>query len=126
LNCRYGSPLGSEAGLARYLALVGGHPYLAHRGLWEMAAHGVNPAAIEATADREEGPFGDHLQRLFMSLVRDPLLVKAARGVLQGRGCPSAESFYRLRAAGVISGETESETRLRCGLYARYLARQLL
>ena len=125
LNRRYGSPLGSEEELNRYVALVGGQPYLAQRGLYEMAARHVGLAAIEADADREDGPFGDHLHRLLVALGRDHDLVETVRSILRGRGCSSAESFYRLRAAGVVSGDTSTETRLRCGLYERYLARRL-
>ena len=46
--------------------------------------------------------------------------------VLQGRPCPTRERFYRLRTAGLLSGDSDGEARLRCELYARYLGRHLL
>jgi DNA-binding winged helix-turn-helix (wHTH) protein len=125
LNRRYGSPLRDEHELARYRTLVGGHPYLAHRGLYEMATRRIGIASLEAEADREEGSFGDHLHRLLVALRHDAGLVETIRSINQGRGCPEVDSFYRLRAAGVLSGDIAAEARLRCGLYARYLAKQL-
>jgi hypothetical protein len=36
------------------------------------------------------------------------------------------DSFYRLRAAGVMTGETAGEARIRCQIYTEYLRRHLL
>ncbi len=124
LNHRYGAPLG-EAEVQDYFRLVGGHPYLVRCGLHEMATHGTSLSALEAQADHDEGPFGDHLRRLLISLKQDAALCEVMQGVLQGQGCPTAESFYRLRSAGVIIGEAEREARPRSNLYATYLERHL-
>ena len=79
------------------------------------------------TADGRSAVFrlGDHLRRLLAMLSRDPELCDVVRGVLQGRPCPTAESFYRLRAAGVLTGASERDACPRCRLYAVYLARHL-
>jgi len=126
LNRRYGSPLRDQAEVARYFRLVGGHPYLVRRGLHELATHGSGLAAFEAQADRDEGPFGDHLRRILVLLAQDAALTEIVRGVLQGRPCPTAESFYRLRSAGVMSGNSARDVRPRCQLYATYLEKHLL
>jgi AAA-like domain len=126
LNRRYGSPLHHQEEVARYFRLVGGHPYLVRRGLHEMAAHGTGLAELEAEGDHDEGPFGDHLRRLLVSLTQDAALCEVVRGVLQGQPCPTAESFYRLRAGGVIVGGAPREARPRCQLYADYLKGHLL
>jgi hypothetical protein len=81
---------------------------------------------LEVQADREEGLFGDHLRRILVSLVNSPELCEAVREVLRGRSCPSDGAFYRLRTAGVLTGDATSEARLRCHLYASYLKRHLL
>jgi hypothetical protein len=125
MNRRYGSPL-DEAQVERYFDLVGGHPYLARRGLHEMAAHGASFDALEAQADHDNGPFGDHLRRLLISLSQDAALCDVARGTLEGRPVPTAESFYRLRSAGVIVGDSACEASWRCQLYANYLRQHLL
>ncbi len=82
--------------------------------------------AFEAQADRDDGLFGDHLRRILVSLSQDPELKEVVRGVLQGKPCPTPESFYRLRGAGVMAGESARDVYPRCQLYTTYLARHLL
>jgi DNA-binding SARP family transcriptional activator len=125
LNERHESPLRDSEEVGRFYHLVGGQPFLVRRGLLEMATHGIDIAALEAHADRDEGIFGDHLRRILVLLSKDLALRDAVRGVLRGEPCPTAESFYRLRSAGVLAGETARDARLRCELYARYLSRYL-
>ena len=126
LNRRYGSPLSDAAEVARFFRLVSGHPYLVRRGLHEMASYRLPLATFEAQADRDEGPFSDHLRRILVLLAQDTALCEVVRGVLQGRPCPTAESFYRLRAAGLMAGDSARSVRPRCQLYATYLERHLL
>jgi DNA-binding winged helix-turn-helix (wHTH) protein len=124
LNRRYDSLL-SEAEVERFFGLVCGHPYLVRRGLHELATRGITLDELEAEADRDDGPFGDHLRRLLVSLNQDAALCEVVRGLIAGRSCPTAESFYRLRGAGVVVGDAAQEARLRCRLYANYLTRRL-
>ena len=88
LNVRYHSPLRDDAELRAFYDLVGGHPYLVNRGLFEMAEHGLDPAAFRAQAEREEGLFGDHLRRMLMLLAQDPELLKEAPGDPRRRAVP--------------------------------------
>jgi serine/threonine protein kinase len=126
INKLYGSPLKENAQVARYFRLVSGHPYLVRRGLYEMVTNGLDLPALEAQADHDEGPFGDHLRRMLFSLSQDRELCDAVRGMLQGKPCPTPESFYRLRSAGLVLGDSTRDARLRCQLYATYLERHLL
>ena len=126
LNRRYGSPLRDEAEVERYFQLVGGQPYLVRCGLHEMATQERGLADFMARAASDEGPFSDHLRRMLVSLTQDAALCAEAQAVLQGRPCATAENFYRLRSAGVMSGDAASEARLRCRLYATYLEQHLL
>jgi hypothetical protein len=66
------------------------------------------------------------LRRILCSLAQSPELCEAGRQVLRGQPCPTAESFYRLRSAGVLAGERVRDARLRCRLYAAYLERHRL
>jgi len=126
INERYGSPLKENAQVARYFRLVSGHPYLVRRGLYEMVVNGLDLSALESQADHDEGPFGDHLRRMLFSLSQDRELYDVVRGMLQGKPCPTAESFYRLRSAGLVLGDSARDARLRCQLYATYFERHLL
>ena len=125
LNRRYNSPLHDGEAVTRCFQLVGGRPYLVQRALYEMVG-GLDWAALEAQADDDEGLFGDHLRRLLDSLRRDAALCEVGRGLLQGQPCPTAGSFYRLRSAGVVVGNSAREAKLSCQLYANYLSRRLL
>jgi serine/threonine protein kinase len=126
LNQRYGTPLREPAEVARFFHLLSGHPYLVRRGLYELVNEACTPAALEAQAAHDEGPFGDHLRRLVVSLTQDRELCEVVRGLLQGRPCPTAESFYRLRSAGLVIGDAARDARLRCQLYTAYLEKHLL
>lgn len=126
LNRRYGSPLREEDEVEHYSRLVGGNPYLVRRGLHEMTARRITLVELEAQAASDEGPFGDHLRRMLASLAQDQALCEVARGVVRGEPHPTAESFYRLRSAGVMAGETPRDMKPRCQLYAVYLEQHLL
>ena len=124
-NRRYHSPLQSEAELARYIALVGGHPYLVRRGLHAMASGGWDIGAFVAQSEQEDGLFADYLRRMRLSLQQDPGLCEALQAVLRGQPCPSNEDFFRLQSAGILVGHSVTEARLRCGLYQTYLEKHL-
>ncbi len=126
LNQQYGMPLTNREDVARLFDLVGGHPYLVRRALYEMKRRGLDIAAVEGQAERDDGIFGDHLERMLLALKQDSALMEAVRRLLRGQGCPSSESFYRLRSAGVLVGDTPAHIRPRCRLYTRYLTRSLL
>lgn len=125
LNDRYGGPLVDDEQLGRFQKLVGGHPYLAQRGLYEICKRKVSLTALEQNADQDDGPFGDHLNRLLISLERDEELLKEVHGFLVSGSTLSNSAFYRLRSAGVLSGDSADEPRPRCDLYARYLKKHL-
>ena len=125
LNRRYNSPLQNEAELARYVALVGGHPYLVRRGLHTMVTRGLDITALEIQALQEDGLFSDHLRRMRLSLQQDAGLRDAVRDVLRGQPCPSGEAFFRLQSAGIFAGHSLAEARMRCKLYQMYLETHL-
>ncbi|MCW3052234.1 MAG: hypothetical protein JWN14_1404 [Chthonomonadales bacterium] len=126
LNRLYGTPLSDREEVARLFDLLGGHPYLVRRALHEMKARGLDITAIEAQAERDDGIFGDHLERMLLALRQDVDLMEVVRSLLQGQECPSTENFYRLRSAGVMVGDTPSDMHPRCRLYTLYLTRNLL
>ncbi len=124
LNERYGSPL-KPAAVQQFAALVGGQPYLTRRGLDEFAA-GLTLERFLAEASHDEGIYGDHLRRILLTLSQEPAMLEVVRGLLHGLPCPTPESFYRLRTAGLIQGGSADDATLRCPLYQSYLERHLL
>ena len=107
------------------IALVGGNPYLISWGLYEITKQKSNLNDFLNQAASDEGCYGDHLQRLLLALRQDAELCTAVRAVLAGQPCPSQNSFFRLRSAGVLSGKSAEDCDLSCALYARYLETHL-
>jgi DNA-binding winged helix-turn-helix (wHTH) protein len=126
LNLRYGAPLPTDGEIRRYFGLVGGNPYLTQRGLHEMAQRRLALNELEALAADDDGPFSDHLRRMLAALAQDQAMRQAMIAVIDGGACPTVESFYRLRSAGLIAGDSANDARPRCRLYAAYLKERLL
>jgi len=126
LNNRYGAPLKDPRELMQFYELIDGQPYLTRRGLHELASRNLSFSEFEAQAPRDEGPFGDHLRRILVSLAQDQTLCDAMKGVLAGRPPSNPELFYRLRSSGVVTGESVRLMHPRCRLYEIYLMRHLL
>jgi nucleotide-binding universal stress UspA family protein len=126
LNRRYGSPLRTSDDYDRFYALIGGQPYLTCRGLDEMALRNMTITTFEEQATQEGGLYDDHLRRVLFSLSEDDGLVEAMRAVLRDEAIPNAESFYKLRSAGLVVGDSVQTARARCRLYELYLQRHLL
>ncbi len=125
LNRRYGAPLRTDGEVRRYVGLVGGNPYLTQRGLYEMAQRRLALNELEARAASDDGPFGDHLRRMAAAIAQDQTMRQAMIVVIGGGACPTVESFYRLRSAGLITGDSANDARPRCQLYAAYLKERL-
>jgi hypothetical protein len=125
LNRRYESPLKGHSELTRFYRLVGGQPYLVRRGLALLSEHGTSLESLEAHADSDDGPFGDHLRRILVSISQDAELAGTVRSVLHGEACPSSDDFYRLRSAGLLAGDNVESVTPRCAIYASYLLRHL-
>jgi serine/threonine protein kinase/class 3 adenylate cyclase len=126
LNERYNCPLKGTTEISAFCKLLGGQPFLTRRGLNEMASRGIAFHDFEVQACRDEGPFGDHLRRILVSLAQDPVLCDVMRGLLTGRRSAATEEFYRLRSAGIVAGDSAKEMHPRCELYQRYLVRHLM
>lgn len=126
LNERYRRPLVGTDELDRFMAMVGGQPYLARRGFDELVRHQLSLSDLEGSAAHDEGPFGDHLRRLLVALSSDSMILEEVRGFLRGSPLTSEEAFFRLRTGGLIAGVDRDSARLRCGIYGEYLRRHLL
>jgi DNA-binding winged helix-turn-helix (wHTH) protein len=125
LNQRYKEPLRGQAEVARFHQLLGGHPYLTQRGLYEMVKNNTSLEAILEIGNRDEGPFADHLKRMLVALEKEPTLLEELRGFLRSNAKLSDDTLSRLRSAGILSSDSSREPNLRCELYAAYLKRHV-
>lgn len=126
LNRRYGSPISAGEELRSFHRLLGGHPFLVRRALDVLVRKNLGLAALADQADLEEGPFGDHLRRMLVLLVRDEQLCDVVRAFLKKPGPLKPQDFYRLHRAGLLTGPTRDRAGFRCQVYESYLRRQLL
>jgi hypothetical protein len=125
LNSRHGSPLKGSEELERLISLIGGYPYLVRQALYAMSSEGISITQLEATSADDRGPFGDHLRRHMWLLRENERLRKALKQVIDNRSCADEDDFQRLRAAGLIKGESRQSAVIRCDLYSRYMRPRL-
>jgi hypothetical protein len=121
LNQRHGCPLKGAEDVERVIRLVGGHPYLVRQAFFSLSRDGASVKNLDQTAADDKGPFGDHLRRLLWALRGNDRLRKSLKQVVKSHMCDEEGDFQRLRAAGLIDGESRRSARPRCALYARYL-----
>jgi hypothetical protein len=126
LNQRYQSPLRKQSELNRFFALFNGQPYLTRRGFYDLTHEEKSLDELEAHADADDGPYGDHLKRILFKLAGNEGLRNVLRGLLQGRPIPDAMTFYRLRSAGLVAGPSADKAQFRCAIYRKFLARHLV
>jgi len=126
LNRRYGNPLKSEVELQEFYQWVSGHPYLVRAGLNEIVKRSQSLTEFQQQAVRDEGVFGDHLRRIVMLLQRDTTGLATVTRNLFRHKCPDEDSFYRLRSAGVLRGESRNCFEFRCKVYEKYLHQHLM
>jgi len=99
LNQRHGDPLKNRDEVKKFYTLLGGQPYLTRRGLNEISSKQISVSEFESQAAKDDGPFGDHLRRILVSLAQDPALVEVMRASVSGKQAATTEMFYRLRSA---------------------------
>lgn len=121
LNHRYDDPLQDKEELRKLFTLVGGHPYLLNRSLWEIKTHHVDLENLALQAEQDDGAFSNHLRRVLVSISQDAEALETIRGLLKGSSKPKPDVFYRLRSAGVVKGHVAREAEIRCQLYNTYL-----
>lgn len=125
LNARYGGPLKTYAEAEVLHDLIGGQPFLTRRALDALATGKLGFADLMGQADRDEGPFGDHLKRIFVSVSRLPAVVEYVKAVSAGTARPDQDAYYRLLSAGILRQEMDGTVGFRCALYRQYLQNHL-
>jgi len=121
LNGRYGGPLKSYEEAERLRGLIGGHPFLARKALDVLATGKEDLASLFAAGARDDGPFGDHLKRILISVSQLPHVLAYIRGLLAGGPVNDPDACYRLLSAGILRHDRGADVSFRCPLYGDYL-----
>ena len=82
------------------MALVGGQPFLLRRALDVLARGSMDLPTLLASADREDGPFGDHLKRILMSVSQLPEVMAAIRASSHQPDLRDTPGYSRLSPPG--------------------------
>ena len=81
---------------------------------------------LMATADRDDGPFGDHLKRILISVMQLPEVFAALKAsLLQPEMTAQTDGFQRLVSAGVLRLNNANQPALACELYRKYLSQHV-
>ncbi len=123
LNARHGSPLTSGE-VERLTALVGGHPYLARKALYEVAIGHTSAAQLFQDATSDQSPFAIHLSHHLMRLQQKEELARGMIQVIRASACPDDRIFFRLHSAGLVRRDRGAVVP-RCQLYADYFRERL-
>jgi class 3 adenylate cyclase len=127
LNDLYDGPLGSRADLETLHTLLGGQPYLTRRALDVLAREKTGFDTLIQDAIRDDGPFSDHLKRVYASVSAQEEVTRYVQTLLAGEiaGGAAPEAYYRLLRAGIVRQDRDGNIVFRCLLYLRYLREHL-
>jgi tRNA A-37 threonylcarbamoyl transferase component Bud32 len=120
LNGRYGSPLASPGEVEALHDLVSGQPFLTRRALDTVQRGVMDFPTLLAQADRDDGPFGDHLKRILVAVSQLPEVLQALRQSLDNPDLREADGFHRLVSSGVMCQTGDNRIAFTCALYRRY------
>ncbi len=124
LNARFGGPLSAPSEIDALFELLNGQPYLTRRAFETVANGQMTFAELLARADREDGPFGDHLRRILLSVSQFPEVWGALVESIVSPYLPrESEGLHRLVAANVLVRTPGGKYELPLELYRRYLRR---
>jgi len=123
LNDRHGAPF-SPPQIERLHKLLGGHPYLTRRALYDVAVGMESAEGLFTRATDENGPFGDHLRRHLARFAERPDLARAMLQVIRRQACEDDLLYHRLHGAGLVNHAADCVAP-RCELYAHYFKEHL-
>lgn len=126
LNERYGSPIDSKQRAQQLFQLLGGQPYLTRMALDQLARNQMDFNQLMASANRDDGPFGDHLKRILISVMQLPEVLAALKVSLTSPEISQkAAGFQRLLSAGILRLDAVNKPTLACDLYRQYLSQHV-
>ncbi len=112
--------------LERIMAYVGGHPYLVHLLLYQIAR---NPTSRDQFFDAQTAGgrvFRDHLRRYLWKFDQERDLAAAMAHIISGHGCKDIRMIQRLEAAGLVRYEKTHTLVPSCSLYADFFRHELM
>lgn len=108
------------------MGLVGGHPYLVRKALFEIARGSITWEKFFKRAPTDAGVYYEHLNRHLSHLRTQPTLIKAMQAVVLSDKpvLISENEKFKLRSLGPIKFDGNEVVPL-CGLYREYFGSHL-
>ncbi|MCX6582402.1 MAG: AAA-like domain-containing protein [Candidatus Aminicenantes bacterium] len=125
LNSKHGDPLKTDDEIKESMDLTGGQPFLVRLALYMLKKDNYSISQLKKVATDDRGPFGDHLRRFAWRLQAEKEVKKSLQQILDKGACDKEEHFLRLRAGGLVKGETRHDVHMRCQLYYDYFKEHL-
>ena len=112
--------------VSQLMKMVGGHPYLVRKALYEIARGRTSFSELLRVAPTEEGMFSDHLRRHLSNLREDEHLLGAMKQVTASRRAVRLDTglAFKLRSMGLVKFQGNDVIPL-CDLYRLYFRERL-
>ncbi len=98
----------SDKQLRQLTGLVGGHPYLIRKALYEIASENYSFDDFMKNASNEDGPFSDHLKRHYFNLTQSSTCFNVMKEIVTKESASDTIITGKLRAAGLVKGAAPS------------------
>ncbi|MGI2902990.1 AAA-like domain-containing protein [Tolypothrix sp. VBCCA 56010] len=112
--------------IQQLMVMVGGHPYLVRRALYEVARGKMSLMQLLQTAPTEQGIYSDYLHRHLSNLQRNSNLIAAFKEVIAASHAVRIETdlALKLRSMGLIKFQG-NDAIASCKLYRQYFGDRL-
>ena len=112
--------------VSQLMKLIGGHPMLVQRALYEIGQGKISLSELEAKATEINSPFSDRLLKL-LEVLQAPgheQLQACFQKLLAGERCRDAFAIFQLNKIGLIKFDG-NEAKVSCELYRRFFQEYL-
>ena len=116
----------NEAELQDVVKMLGGHPYLLRKGMYELAKNRMTLENLLKFAPTEQGIYADHLRRHLLNLKRDTALINAMKQAVKAASPVQIDAIeaFQLNSMGLVKYQGNEVTPL-CDLYRKYFQARL-
>lgn len=106
------------------MGMIGGHPYLVHKALYEIASGNYSFEELLENAASEEGPFAEHLRRHSWYISQNLEFSNAMKEIVEKGYSNNTRLCYKFQAAGLIKGTTPN-VKARFKVYDQYFKQKM-
>lgn len=104
--------------------LIGGHPTLINRALYEISKRDISLAELESQATQLDSPFADYLLEYLELLLKNDELAECLKKIIKQEKVQNEFAVFQLLKAGLIKVDQQGQ-KIYCELYRRYLTQHL-